>query len=452
MRICLLTYRGNPYCGGQGIYIRYVAEELARQGHRVTVIAGDPQPGSINGVLVHRIPNRNHFNNRDRFIDPERPFAALSPLDIYEFVMSRMGIFAEMETFSVRALPLVRKLHREEPFDIIHDNQCLGYGFLLFRQLGVPVISTIHHPLSIDRNIWFEQPSNFRTKMKRVLYYPLPMQKMVANRMDRIITVSRSAAGEITRAFKVPRERISVVYNGMDLSLFKPAGGRQQARSGLIFVGNVEDRKKGVIYLLKALTETKHPVRLTIVDGGTPARSLIPRLIDRFGLNHRVIFTGKIPLDELLRLYGTPPPCCDALPLRGIRISRGRGHGLWSSRDRRPGRRTARGRWGTPGYSLAGPAQGFSGTCPGNRLPPRSPGRDSGYGPTGHVQDQAALYMETGGHRDGGNLPGRDRCLPLMWISSVQNRTTRCWMQGAASPQVPLSLVGHLLDCEIAPE
>ncbi len=305
MRICLLTYRGNPYCGGQGIYIRYVAEELARQGHRVTVIAGDPQPGSINGVLVHRIPNRNHFNNRDRFIDPERPFAALSPLDIYEFVMSRMGIFAEMETFSVRALPLVRKLHREEPFDIIHDNQCLGYGFLLFRQLGVPVISTIHHPLSIDRNIWFEQSSNFRTKMKRVLYYPLPMQKMVANRMDRIITVSRSAAGEITRAFKVPRERISVVYNGMDLSLFKPAGGRQQARSGLIFVGNVEDRKKGVIYLLKALTETKHPVRLTIVDGGTPARSLIPRLIDRFGLNHRVIFTGKIPLDELLRLYGT---------------------------------------------------------------------------------------------------------------------------------------------------
>lgn len=303
MKICLLSYRGNPYCGGQGIYIMYIARELAKLGHEVHVVAGPPYPFDVEGVVLHRVSNHNYFNNKKSYIKPHKPFATFQPLNFYEFIAAKLGIFPEIETFSFRAFLKLKELMVKHAFDIIHDNQCLGYGFLLIQQLGVPFISTIHHPLTIDRTTWFEYPSDFSLKMRRILYYPLMMQKFVANRMYRIITVSHNAAHEIHRAFGVNRNNIRVIYNGMDASLFYPLRGVRKQKNSLIFVGNVEDRKKGIIYLLKAMTLTRHKVFLTIVDGGAPNRSTVPHLIDKLGLNGRVAFTGKIPIDRLIQLY-----------------------------------------------------------------------------------------------------------------------------------------------------
>ncbi|OHD67134.1 MAG: hypothetical protein A2W19_03795 [Spirochaetes bacterium RBG_16_49_21] len=303
MKICLLSYRGNPYCGGQGIYVMYIAKELVKLGHEVHVVAGPPYPFEENGVIIHRISNHNYFNKGTNFIKPHKPFATLQPLNLYEFIAAKFGIFPEIETFSIRAFLKLKELLKTHRFDIIHDNQCLGYGFLLIQRLGVPFVSTIHHPLTIDRSTWFEHPSTFNLKMKRILYYPLLMQKIVSNRMYRIITVSHNAAFEINKAFGVDQDNISVIYNGMDSTIFYPVKGVKKKKNSIIFVGNVEDRKKGIIYLLKAMSLTRHPVTLTIVDGGAPNRSSVPRLIDKLGLNGRVTFTGKIPIDRLIRLY-----------------------------------------------------------------------------------------------------------------------------------------------------
>lgn len=303
MKICLLSYRGNPYCGGQGIYVMYIARELVKLGHEVHVVAGPPYPFEEEGVVLHRISNHNYFNKKKDFIKSHKPFATFKPLNFYEFIAAKLGIFPEIETFSFRAFMKLKELVKIHAFDIIHDNQCLGYGFLLIQRLGVPFISTIHHPLSIDRSTWFEYPSDFNIKMRRILYYPLLMQKFVANRMQRIVTVSHNAALEINRAFGVNRKKISVIYNGMDANLFYPVKGTRKKKNGIIFVGNVEDRKKGIIYLLKAMTLTKHRVSLTIVDGGAPNRSMVPQLINKLGLNDRITFTGKIPIEKLIQLY-----------------------------------------------------------------------------------------------------------------------------------------------------
>ncbi len=303
MKVCLLSYRGNPYCGGQGIYVMYIAKELVKLGHEVHVVAGPPYPFEEKGVTIHRISNHNYYNNPKNFIKPHKPFATLAPLNLYEFIAAKLGIFPEIETFSIRVFVKLKELLKTHKFDIIHDNQCLGYGFLLVQQLGIPFVSTIHHPLSIDRSTWFEYPSDFNIKMKRILYYPLLMQGFVANRMYKIITVSHNAALEISNAFGVKPDNIRVIYNGMDSDIFNPLKGVKKKKNSIIFVGNVEDRKKGIIYLLKAMTLTKNKVMLTIVDGGAPNRSSVPRLIDKLGLNGRVTFTGKIPIDILIKLY-----------------------------------------------------------------------------------------------------------------------------------------------------
>jgi glycosyltransferase involved in cell wall biosynthesis len=303
LKICLLSYRGNPYCGGQGIYLTYLANELVKMGHDVHVIVGPPWPMFLNGSTIHRIENHNYFGKKSDFLPPRNPFKIFSPLHFYEFASSRFGVFPEIKAFSFRAFLKLVELAKSHHFDIIHDNQCLGYGMLLWRFLGSPVVSTLHHPLSIDRATWFEQPSDLRQKVKRVLYYPLLMQRIVSNRLDRIITVSQDSAREITKAFGVPPEKIRVVYNGLDAREFAPLPGVKKKSKHLVFVGNSEDRKKGLLYLLRAMTLLPEEVTLTVVDGGAPQRSFAPSVVDQLGVGHRVFFTGKIGPGELVRLY-----------------------------------------------------------------------------------------------------------------------------------------------------
>ena len=303
MKILLLSYRGNPYCGGQGIYIYYLARELVRQGHQVKMMVGPPYPESMDGIPVYPITNFNFFGRKTGFLPPGNPFQIFSPLHFYEFVVTRFNSFPEMTAFSLRAFKKVVELLRHERFDIIHDNQCLGYGLLLLRALKIPVIATIHHPLHIDCGIEFEHRPHLRDKVRMALYYPLLMQRIVAKRLDKIITVSNKSAHDIERYFRVPRKNIRVVYNGIDLEAFRPLANIKKIPHSLIFVGNTDDRKKGILYLLQAMQLLEDHIKLIIVDGGATRKEYASRLVREYGLKDRVIFRGNINQNKLIDLY-----------------------------------------------------------------------------------------------------------------------------------------------------
>ena len=210
MKICLLSYRGNPYCGGQGIYLYYLARELVKLGHDVHVLVGPPYPLSMDGAKLHKVHNFNFYNFEKNFLSAPNPLQCFSPLQFYELAAARVGFFPEMFAFSFRSFKKIRKLLEKERFDIIHDNQCLGYGLLMMKHFKIPVVSTVHHPLSVDRRIEFEHHPRFSDKYRRVLYYPLIMQKFITKRLDGVITVSESSAEDVRDYFKVPRKKIWV--------------------------------------------------------------------------------------------------------------------------------------------------------------------------------------------------------------------------------------------------
>jgi len=304
LRICLLCYRGNPYSGGQGIYLKYIADEMVRQGHEVHAIVGPPYPFPMKGVILHTIHNNQYFVRKKLdIIEPEDPFAILRPLNFYEYLASRTGAFSEISTFGWRAYILLRKLHERHRFDVIHDNQSVGYGLLMMKSFGIPVIATIHHPLSIDLVNVLERTQKFKNKLKTVMFYPTLMQSIVSKRLDHIITVSEDSKRAINRDFGVPLEQQTVVYNGIDRNVFRPLPGIKKKKGKIIFVGNIEDGKKGFAYLLKAMPRIAKSATVTAVDGGAPHRKVTDRLMSTLGLGGRVYFTGKTSTEELVRHY-----------------------------------------------------------------------------------------------------------------------------------------------------
>ena len=304
MRICLLSYRGNPYSGGQGIYLKYIAEEMVRQGHKVHAVVGPPYPPPMKGVKLHKIENSHYYErNGADIIDRNEPFGIFKPLNFYEYCATRLGAFSEITSFTFRAFQLVRRIHAKYKFDVIHDNQSIGYGLLLIKYLDIPVVATIHHPLSIDLASTLERAPTFKKKIKTVIFYPTMMQAFVSKRLDHIITVSQSAKTMIHRDFGVPPAGMTVIYNGIDRSIFRPLRNVRKKKGKIIFVGNIEDGKKGFAYLLKALTLIDAGVRLTVVDGGAPHRKITELLIKKMRLGDRVEFTGKTSTEELVRHY-----------------------------------------------------------------------------------------------------------------------------------------------------
>jgi glycosyltransferase involved in cell wall biosynthesis len=306
VRIALLTYRGNMFCGGQGIYASYLAREWKRAGHDVHVFAGPPLPELEDGIPLHVIPNDNVFGQEwPDFFDRGSPFSLLKPLSLWELGVSRFGVFPEMQTFGIRLMRRWRKYQERYRFDVVFDNQCLSWGLLGIRAMGVPVVSVIHHPLHIDREADFTIDPRLVKKIKRTLYFPLFMQERVAPRLDRIVTVSEASRAEIERYFGIPEKRIPVVYNGTDAELFRPHP-EVEKETDLLFVGRTEDRKKGIGTMLEALTHLPDRVKLKIVDGRIPADGLVPRLIRRFRLENRVVLHKRLlDIDELVREYSS---------------------------------------------------------------------------------------------------------------------------------------------------
>lgn len=306
MRIALLTYRGNMYCGGQGIYAAYLAREWKRAGHDVHVIAGAPLPVLDDGIPLHEIPNANVFGFPMEEVIRKTPVRRLfDPLTFWELGVSRAGVFPEMQTFGARLLLRWAELQRQHRFDVVFDNQCLSWGLLGIQATGVPVVSVIHHPLHLDREADFAIDPSFWKRVRRTLYFPLFMQEQVAPRLARIVTVSEASRREIERCFGIPEKKVDVVYNGTDADLFRPMPD-QKIETDLLFVGRTEDRKKGIGTLLQALALLPEHVTLKIVDGRIPDHGLVPTMIRRYGLEKRVVLEKRwFELDDLIAQYST---------------------------------------------------------------------------------------------------------------------------------------------------
>ncbi len=309
LRICFVAYRGNMRCGGQGVYLWFLARELARLGHRVDVLVGPPYPdpmpfaGSVTQLPNQRFWGRWFVGDAAAMLPRPQPLRIFEPLNFYELAASRMGFLPEPFAFSVRALrALASRLRAGAAYDVVHDVQCLGWGVLGMRALGLPVLSTVHHPLTVDRRASFARDASFREALGTATFYPVGMQSRVARRLDRLLTSSRASAQRIARDFRVDPARIRMVGNGIDTQLFAPDPDVQRDPDEILCVARAADPNKGVATLIEALPHLPRSARLTLVD---EAHAQNPALVRarQLGCADRLHVVGPLSVEALVARY-----------------------------------------------------------------------------------------------------------------------------------------------------
>jgi len=302
LKICLLTYRGNPNCGGQGVYIKHLSKALSDLGHEVDVLSGPPYPHLDPKVRLHKIPSLDLYNAEHPFRVP-KVRSLMNPLNMYEFLTMCAGRFPEPYTFGVRAYNYLQR-HKDK-YDIVHDNQCLAYGIGKIAERVVPTIATIHHPITVDRQEEFKSATTKKkiNKIKR-WYSFIKMQKEVARQLSHIVTVSECSKIDIAHEFSINLSKFRVVPNGINKEFFYPVQNGARPENSIIVTNSADTPLKGLRYLLEAvsLVRKKQSVKLTVI--GEPKKNgTIHKLVAELGIGDVVHFTGRIENEEFAGYY-----------------------------------------------------------------------------------------------------------------------------------------------------
>ncbi|MEX0750866.1 MAG: glycosyltransferase family 4 protein [Dehalococcoidia bacterium] len=296
--------------GGQGVYLANVTRALARRGHDVHVISGPPYPLLDDAVTHHRLETHSFQRmmlDRRAFFHDIEPLRHFAPLNFYEFASTRFTLTSVMATYTLRALVELRRIEaRSGPFDIVHDNQSLGYGLLLMRRLlGRRVVANVHHPLDVDMRTGVAHVASVREKVKRIAWYPRQMQRIVARRLDALISGSNASAALIEDLWSLADGSINTIYDGVDVERFR-AGDPEERRPGtVLFVGNAEDYNKGIVHLLRAmaLLPPGANAHLYLVGGPAGEQRVAPDEIARLGIADRATIVGRVSDEELAGWY-----------------------------------------------------------------------------------------------------------------------------------------------------
>lgn len=186
------------------------------------------------------------------------------------------------------AWPVVRRLHEEKPFDLIHAHLLTMDG---------------HAGLCLGE--WLERPVVLTAHGTDVLRYfagrPSRRNRRILTAADRVMAVSEKLA-KILSPYRPAG--VGVVHNGVDTRLVPEGTGAGSGR--LLSAGTLKARKAMDITLeaFLQIAGAFPQATLTLVGEG-PDRAKLTRRIEQTGMQHRVRLTGNLPHGELLSLMAS---------------------------------------------------------------------------------------------------------------------------------------------------
>lgn len=304
LRIALTSYRSAPFVGGQGIYVSALSAALTRLGHAVTVISGPPYPELDPSVTLFKLPSLDLFTT-DNALLAFRPRFAGNRADLCEWWLHNTGAFGELFAFDLRFMRWWA--HNGRGFDVIHDNQTFSRGITRLATTGVPVVTTLHHPISEDIRLALAgEPSWLKRQCIRRWHSFTKTQARLGRQHRHILTVSEASKHMAVADFKFDPDAMTVSPNGVDHDVFFPDGQTQRDPKLIVTTASADTPLKGLPVLIKALHRVRQhraDTRLVVIgemrDRGATAQALAQTGLMRDGVE----FTGRIGRTALADLF-----------------------------------------------------------------------------------------------------------------------------------------------------
>jgi len=310
MKIGLLSYRSNPFSGGQGIYVKHLSLALTKLGHQVDVISGPPYPDLHEDINLIEIPSLNLFELEDNLrLRSFRPSFLFNLADFREWLGVLSGSFPEPYAFGKRVNIYLDKTSTD--YDLIHDNQSLCYE-LINIQKEIPLVTTIHHPITRDRRLALEAAATWKERLSINRWHSfLRMQKKVAPQLNRIVCPSNQSKADVIEELKVNEENVDVVLNGIDLDSFNRDERVEKKSYRIITTASADVPLKGLKFLIEAMTEIieEIPEAHLMVLGRAKKEGDIAKQISRLNLEEKISFRSGLSQSEVVSLYASSHIC-----------------------------------------------------------------------------------------------------------------------------------------------
>ena len=306
LRIALTSYRSKPHCGGQGVYVRQLSQALTHLGHRVEVFSGPPYPDLAEGVTLTEVPSLDLYNDIDPFRRPKVSEFKTSS-DLLEYLIMCLAGFGEPRTFARRLVPLLAA--RAGEFDVVHDNQTYSPKLLDIAKLGLPVVGTMHHPISVDRRVELAAAPLRKKLTMRRWYGFVRYQQRVARALPISVSPSQSSVDDAIREFGMRAEQLVAIPIGVDIERFRPGVPRVPGR--VVAVCSADVPMKGLPVLLKAMHALPSDVEaeLIVVSRVAPGGAT-EKLVADLGIGWRVQFVSNLDDDALATLLASAQVMC----------------------------------------------------------------------------------------------------------------------------------------------
>jgi glycosyltransferase involved in cell wall biosynthesis len=283
MKILMLSWEYPPrVVGGISRVVHDLSHRLVQDGHEVTVVTyrdgNVPYFEDDNGVMVYRVDN--YMITPNNFID------WIMQLN-FNMIAKTGEIIAEKGSFDV--------IHA-------HDWLVASAAKTLKHAYNIPLVSTIHATES-GRN------SGIRDEQQK---YINDTEWMLTYESSEVIVNSNYMKNELQRLFGLPYEKINVVPNGVNLTLFNGIEKdydfrRRYAMDNekiILFMGRLV-YEKGIQNLIAAMPKVLanyHDAKLIIAGKGGMIDELRNQ-VNYLGLGNKVYFTGYLGSKDVQRMY-----------------------------------------------------------------------------------------------------------------------------------------------------
>lgn len=284
MRIGIVTFNYHPVVGGgSGVYALRLSQELASLGHHVSVFVphfpGMPVNGPRENLRLVGVP-----------LDPSLPFPGWQ----YWLNLPRS----------------VRRVEGQSPLDLVHFN---GVAYWLFGG-GIsktPKLSTIHHLVgdaasSVDSNLFMR----FKDIGGESGFLMPFIERRTVISSDLLIAVSEYTKRQIQAKYHASNKRVRVVRNGIDVgnlsfTQFDMSEFRAKldipCKPVILFVGRLNDPRKGLDFLLESFAKASRVVDATLLIVGRGTTDGVIKMSHRLGISQKVAILGYVD-DVTLRM------------------------------------------------------------------------------------------------------------------------------------------------------